>query len=140
MKKVFLDTNILVDLIGNRKPFSKYAIEIFRMAEENKLQIFTSSHSIATTHYLLKKYIDEKSLREILFNLIDFLTIMPVDEDIIKNGLRSNHKDFEDSIQILCASSIGQVDGIITRNIKDFKNSEIPVFTPDEFFMKEIRN
>ena len=106
MRKVFLDTNIVVDLIGDRKPFSKYAIEIFKLAEEKKLDVFTSSHSIATTHYLLKKYLDEKSLREVLYNLLDFVTVIPVDVDIIKKGLRSSHKDFEDSIQIFCASSI----------------------------------
>ena len=135
MKKVFLDTNIIVDLIADRKPFSKYAIEIFQLAEENKLKIFTSSHSIATTHYLLKKYLDEKSLREVLYNLLDFLTVIPVDIDIIKKGLRSNHKDFEDSIQILCASSIEKMHYIITRDGKDFKGSEIPVLSPDEFFL-----
>jgi len=135
MKKVFLDTNIIVDLIADRKPFSKYAIEIFQLAEENKIQIFTSSHSIATTHYLLKKYIDEKSLREVLYNLLDFLTVISVDIDIIKKGLRSNHKDFEDSIQILCASSIENINHIITRDGKDFKGSEIPVLSPDEFFL-----
>ncbi|SMC52327.1 type II toxin-antitoxin system VapC family toxin [Moheibacter sediminis] len=135
MKKVFLDTNIIVDLIADRKPFSKYAIEIFQLAEENKLQIFTSSHSIATTHYLLKKYLDEKSLREVLYNLLDFITIIVVDTDIIKKGLRSNYKDFEDAIQILCASSIENINCIITRNGKDFKGSEIPVLSPDEFFL-----
>jgi len=135
MKKVFLDTNIIIDLIADRKPFSKYAIEIFQLAEENKLQIFTSSHSIATTHYLLKKYLDEKSLREVLYNLLDFLTVVPVNIDIIKKGLRSNHKDFEDSIQILCASSIEKMNYIITRDRKDFKGSEIPVLSPDEFFL-----
>jgi len=135
MKKVFLDTNIIVDLIADRKPFSKYAIEIFQLAEENKLQLFTSSHAIATTHYLLKKYLDEKSLREVLYNLLDFLTVIPVDIDIIKKGLRSNHKDFEYSIQILCASSIEKMNYIITRDGKDFKGSEIPVLSPDEFFL-----
>jgi len=135
MKKVFLDTNIIVDLIADRKPFSKYAIEIFQLAEENKLQLFTSSHAIATTHYLLKKYLDEKSLREVLYNLLDFLTVIPVDIDIIKKGLRSNHKYFEDSIQILCASSIEKMNYIITRDGKDFKGSEIPVLSPDEFFL-----
>lgn len=54
MKKVFLDTNIIVDLIADRKPFSKYSIEIFKKAEEKKIKLFTSSHSIATAHYLLK--------------------------------------------------------------------------------------
>jgi predicted nucleic acid-binding protein len=135
MKKVFLDTNIIVDLIADRKPFSKYAIEIFQLAEENKLQLFTSSHSIATTHYLLKKYLDEKSLCEVLYNLLEYLTIIPVDIDIIKKGLRSNHKYFEDSIQIFCALSIKKINYIITRDGKDFKGSEIPVLSPDAFFL-----
>lgn len=136
MKKVFLDTNVIVDIIADRKPYSKYAIEIFKMAEEKKLSVFTSSHSIATTHYLLKKYCDEKTLRDVLYNLLDFLTVIAVDSDIIKKGLRSSHKGFEDSIQILCASSIGKIHCIITRNGKDFKASEIPVYSPEEFFLK----
>lgn len=135
MKKVFLDTNILVDLIADRKPFSKFAIEIFQLAEEKNLDIYTSSHSIATTHYLLKKYIDEKALRSVLYQLFDFLHVVSVDESILKKGLLSNHKDFEDSIQIFCASTIDNLTCIITRNIKDFKKSEIPVLSPDEFIL-----
>ena len=136
MKKVFLDTNIIVDLIADRRPFSKFAIEIFNNAEEKKIKIFTSSHSIATTHYLLKKYLDEKTLREVLYNLIDYLTVIPVDIDVLKKGLRSKHKDFEDAIQILCATSIEKIDCIVTRNTKDFKDSEILVLTPDELCIK----
>lgn len=135
MKKVFLDTNIIVDLIADRKPFSKYAIEIFQKVEGKQIQLFTSSHSIATTHYLLKKYLEEKELRDVLYNLLDYLTVIAVDVDILKKGLRSNHRDFEVSIQILCASSVKTIDCIVTRNIKDFKGSEINVFTPDELIL-----
>jgi len=136
MKKVFLDTNIIVDLIADRKPFSKFSIEIFKKAEENKIKLFTSSHSIATTHYLLKKYLEEKLLRDVLYNLLDYITVVAVDTDVLKKGLRSKHKDFEDSIQILCASTIENIDCIVTRNIKDFRDSEILVLTPDEFCLK----
>ncbi|MFM2388360.1 MAG: hypothetical protein RL660_3117 [Bacteroidota bacterium] len=136
MKKVFIDTNIIVDLLADRQPFSRYAIEIFGMAEAKKIKIFASSHSLATTHYLLKKYLDEKALREVLLNLLDYITIIPVDVDILKRGLLSNHKDFEDAIQILCAYSIQKLDCIVTRNIKDFRNSEIQVLTPDELCLK----
>ncbi len=136
MIRVFLDTNILVDLIADRKPFSRHAIEIFKHAEDLKVQLFTSSHSIATAHYLLKKYVDEKELRAILANLIEFLEVIPVDIDVLKKGLRSNHKDFEDAIQILCASSIAGINFIVTRNTKDFKTSEIAVLTPDELCLK----
>jgi len=133
MNRIFLDTNIIVDLISDRKPFSKYAIEIFQKAEEGKLELFTSSHSMATTHYLLKKYMEEKELREVLYNLLDFITVIAVDVNILKKGLLSKHKDFEDSIQIFCASSIENIGSIVTRNVKDFKGSEIKVLTPDEF-------
>jgi predicted nucleic acid-binding protein len=136
MTKIFLDTNVIVDLIADRKPFSKYSILIFKLAEEHKIQLFTSSHSIATTHYLLKKYLDEKSLREVLINLLDFLNIIPLDTDVLKKGLRSIHKDFEDALQIICASSIDKMDCIVTRNTKDFKHSELPVLTSDELCLK----
>jgi predicted nucleic acid-binding protein len=136
MKKVFLDTNIIVDLIADRKPFSKYSIEIFKKAEEKKIKLFTSSHSIATTHYLLKKYLEEKILRDVLHNLLDYVTVIAVDTDVLKKGLRSKHKDFEDSIQILCASSVEKIDCIVTRKIKDFRDSEILVLTPDELCLR----
>jgi predicted nucleic acid-binding protein len=102
MKKVFVDTNILVDLIADRRPFSKFAIQIFSKAEERKIKLYTSSHSIA------------------------------IDQDVIKKGLKSKHKDFEDALQIISAYSIDKLDCIVTRNTKDFKSSEIPVLTPDE--------
>jgi predicted nucleic acid-binding protein len=136
MKKLFLDTNVIVDLIADRKPFSKYAILIFQKAEQKEIQLFTSSHSIATTHYLLKKYLSEKELREVLHHLLDYLTIIAVDSEILRKGLRSNHKDFEDSIQIYCASTVKKMDAIVTRNKKDYKASEIPAYNPDEILSR----
>lgn len=133
MKKVFLDTNILVDLIADRKPFSKYAFAIFDAAESKKLELFTSSHSIATTYYLLKKYQDDKTLRGIVLGLLDYLTVIPVDASVLTKGLRSKHKDFEDSIQIHCAMTVDNMHCIVTRNVKDFKGSEVVVLAPDEF-------
>lgn len=132
MKKIFVDTNILIDLIADRRPFSKFAIQLFSKAEEKKIKLYTSSHTIATTHYLLKKYLDEKDLREILINILDYLNIVAIDLDVLKKGLKSKHKDFEDALQIISAYSIEKIDCIVTRNIKDFKESEIPVLSPDE--------
>ena len=134
MKNIFVDTNIIVDLIADRQPFSKFAINLFSKAEIRKINLFTSSHSIATTHFLLKKYIGENDLRGIIYNLLDYLTVIPVDLETIKRGLRSKHKDFEDAIQMICAYSVPGMDCIVTRNIKDFSNCEIPVLTPDEVF------
>jgi predicted nucleic acid-binding protein len=132
MINVFLDTNIIIDLLAERQPFYKYAVEIFKSAHNGDVKLFTSSHSIATSHYLLKKHAEEKELRSILLNVLDFLTIVSVDEGVIKNGLRSIHKNFEDAIQILSAASVEDIDFIVTRNIKDFKESSILVLPPHE--------
>ncbi|MGK6350888.1 type II toxin-antitoxin system VapC family toxin [Parapedobacter sp. DT-150] len=132
MKVVFVDTNILIDLLADRPPFSKYAVEIFDLAEKKEVKLFTSSHSFATSHYLLKKFIDEEKLREILHDLLNYLTIVPIDYHIIKRSLLSDHKDFEDAIQIMAATSVVDLDYIVTRNIKDFKKAPVPVLPPDE--------
>lgn len=132
MKSVFVDTNILIDLLADRPPFSKFAIEIFSLAEKNKVKLFTSSHSFATTHYLLKKHISESELRQILYSLLDFIHIVAVDLDIVRKSLLSTHKDFEDAIQIFAATSIDELDFIVTRNLKDFKNAGVEALPPDE--------
>jgi predicted nucleic acid-binding protein len=136
MKKIFVDTNIIVDLIADRRPFSKFAVKIFSKAEDQKIKLYTSSHSIAATHYLLKKYIDEKVLREVLYNVLDYLNVIAIDQDILKKGLKSKHTDFEDALQIISAYTIEKIDCIVTRNIKDFKDAEVPILTPDELVKK----
>lgn len=87
MKNVFVDTNILIDLLADRRPFSKFAIEIFDLADKKKINLFTSSHSIATTHYVLKKYIKEQELRDVLYSLLDYLDVVSIDVSIIKKSL-----------------------------------------------------
>lgn len=136
MKRVFIDTNVLIDLLADRKPFSKQAVEIFSRAEGGKIRLFVSSHSIATTHYLLKKHLNEKSLRTVLNDLLDYVSVIPIDMDLLKKGLRSKHSDFEDALQVVCASSVERLDGLVTRNVRDFKGAEVPVMTPAELCMQ----
>lgn len=132
-KHIFLDTNILVDIVANRFPFSKNAISIFDYCQRRKITLYSSSHSIATMHYIAKRMVDEKELRSIIADLLDTISIIAVTESILKKSLKSSHKDFEDAIQITAAQSINIMDCIITRDLKNFKFSELKVFTPDEF-------
>jgi len=132
MKQVFVDTNILVDLLADRTPYGKVATELFNRAEKGALKLYTSSHSFATTHYLLKRYIAEEALRKLLTSLLDLIEIIPIDDTIIRKSLLSKHKDFEDAIQILAANTINKLDFITTRNLKDFKEAGITVLPPDE--------
>ena len=132
MKNVFVDTNILIDLLADRPPYSKFAVELFDLAEKRKVKLYTSSHSYATTHYLLKKHIGESALREILLTLLEFIQLIHVDITIIKKSLLSKHKDFEDAIQIFAANSVDNINFIVTRNLKDFKDAGVIVLPPDE--------
>jgi len=134
--QIFLDTNILVDIVANRNPFAKDVISIFDYCQRKKIKMYTTSISIATLHYIAKKMVDEKELRSIIEDLLDTVSIIAVTETILKKSLKSSHKDFEDAIQITSAQSIPTMDCIITRDLKDFKNSEIKVYTPDEFLNK----
>ena len=132
-KEIFLDTNVLLDIVTNRYPFSASAIEIFDFCQKENIKMHATSQSIATLHYLAKKMVEEKELRSIIEDLLDTISIIAVTETILKKSLKSNHKDFEDAIQIVSAQSINDMDCIVTRDLKDFKNAEIKVYTPDQF-------
>ena len=136
MKNVFLDTNILMDILANRQPFYKTSSEIYKLGLRKKTSFFTSSNTISTLHYLLKKFVSEENIRKALDEITEDVKIIPVDYNIIKKSLKSNHKDFEDAIQIVAAQSIEDMYCIVTRDLKDYKNAEINVFTPDEFLNK----
>ncbi|QBN19932.1 type II toxin-antitoxin system VapC family toxin [Flavobacterium nackdongense] len=133
MKNIFIDINILVDIFANREPFVFKSLTIYNLAIKNKIQLHCSSNTITTLHYILKKSISEEKTRLALEHVIKYVTVIPVDIAIIKKSLKSSHKDFEDAIQIISAQSINTMDCIITRDLKDYKNAEINVFTPDEF-------
>jgi predicted nucleic acid-binding protein len=133
MKNIFLDTNVLMDILANRQPFYKSSAEIYKLGLRKKVVLFTSSNTISTLHYLLKKFTTEENIRQSLDEVTTVLSIIPVDINIIKKSLKSNHKDFEDAIQIVSAQSINNMDCIVTRDLKDYKFAEIAVLTPDDF-------
>ena len=132
MKNLLIDTNIILDLLAKRHPFYNPAAELFSLTDKKKIKLYTSSISIINTNYILSKILSEKEAKEILRKFRILVNILSCDEKIIDLGLNSHFKDFEDSIQYYTATE-NNIDGIITRNLKDFKNSQIPVMTAEEF-------
>ena len=133
MKNIFLDTNILMDILANRQPFYKSSSEIYKLGLSKKATLYTSANTISTLHYLLKKYTTEQNVRQSLEEITNVVIIIPIDINIIKKSLKSNYKDFEDAIQIISAQSINNMNCIVTRDLKDYKYAQINVLTPDEF-------
>ena len=134
MQRYFLDTNVILDFLGNRLPFSKYALAIFKKMKSQEWELWTSDNSITTTYYLLEKEIGTKMAKQKIQSLLDLIEIQPVRKVELQLALISRFNDFEDGVQHYCALSHGQLDGIITRNKKDFRHSHITVFSPDELF------
>lgn len=133
MKNVFIDINILVDVYANRFPFVDNSLKIYNLGIKRSIRLYTSSNTITTLHYILKKSISEERTRTAIEHLTEHIIIIPVDINIIKKSLKSNHKDFKDAIQIVSAQSLNNMDCIVTRDLKDYKFAEITVLTPDDF-------
>lgn len=131
MKRYFIDANILIDFLACRLPFAHHAQQIFEAAEQGRIKVFVSSNSIASVYYVLRKYSEEKQLRKAILALMENSSVIALNDEMIVRSLRSDWKDVEDAMQLECAYSIRNLDGIVTRNIKDFKGAKVPVLGPE---------
>jgi predicted nucleic acid-binding protein len=135
MENVFIDTDVIVDFLTDRKPFSLESAKIFSLIDQKKIKGCVSSLSFSNLYYVLRKFGTHKKVISSLQDLSELVDILKVDSDIVKSALTSDFKDFEDSIQYFAAQDHKNVDCIITRNIKDYKDSSLPVMTPETFLV-----
>jgi predicted nucleic acid-binding protein len=132
LKNLFLDTNVVIDVLANREPFSVSAAKLLDYAEKGKISLYLSALSYSNIYYILRKLCSHKEMLSILRDLESMTTTLDVTKQIISNALNSGLKDFEDSIQFYTALSNMKIESIVTRNPRDFKNNDISVFTPEE--------
>ena len=133
MSRLLIDTNVVLDLLAKRDPFYKSSAQIFSLADMNKLKLSISSLTIANTNYVLSRLKTATEAREILRRFRILVKIVSLNDKIIDLALNDNNfDDFEDGLQYYSAIE-NNMDIIITRDLKGFKNSKIPVMTPDEY-------
>ena len=135
MEKLLVDTNIVIDLLSKREEFFQEAQELFTLADNNKVELFVSALTFANTHCLLSKYQKLDEARKTLIKFKVLVKVSALDDKIVELALVSNFNDFEDAIQYHTALE-NEVDIIITRNKRDFKNSRLPVMTAKEYLKK----
>ena len=133
MTDLFIDTDVIIDFIIDRQPFSREAAQVFTLIDQKKVKGYASVLSYSNIVYVLRNHASHKKVITILNELSDLVGILKVDDDIIKASLASDFKDFEDAIQYYTAQEYKRIDVIITRNIKDYKKSSLPVMTPETF-------
>jgi len=133
MKQLFIDTNIVIDLLAHRDPFYTEAAELFSLADRKIVELNISSLTVANTNYILLHKTDSRKAKEILRKLKLIVNILSLDDKIIGLALNDySFSDFEDGLQYFTATENYQ-DIIITRNLKDFKASKLPVMTARQF-------
>lgn len=134
MKKIFLDTNIILDFLGEREGFYEASAKIMTLADKKKIQVYTSPSSISNVFYVLAKYENSKIALEKIrkFKLLCSMSVM--DDEVVEKAINSDFKDFEDAMQYFSALA-SNCNIIITRNEKDFKNAMIPVMNAESYLL-----
>lgn len=134
MKKIFLDTNIILDFLGEREGFYEASAKIMTLADKKKIQVYTSPSSISNVFYVLTRYENSKITLEKIrkFKLLCSMSVM--DDEVVEKAIHSDFKDFEDAMQYFSALA-SNCDVIITRNEKDFKNAMIPVMNAESYLL-----
>ncbi len=132
MTHVFVDTNVLIDFLADRRPFSLSAAKLFTQALAGKVMVYVSAVSYNNIFYIIRQSVPAADTIRLLNELSEMVTITDVTNDVIQKALKSGFKDFEDAIQCYCAVSVRDIEIIVTRNGKNFKNNTLTVMTTDE--------
>ncbi len=131
-KEIFIDTDIVLDLLCKREPFYPYAAEVFTMGDKGTLTLVTTPLVFANVFHILRKLLGIEKAKELLRKLRIMLGIVEMDEKIVDLALNSSFSDFEDGIQYFTAREHG-IQHLLTRNLRDYKGSELIVQTPEEY-------
>ncbi len=136
--KIFVDSDIVIDLFTNRIPFADAASELFELNEQKKIKIYLSTASINNIYYIVRKFLGHQKTIKVIEELVEMTEIVGTTKSEILQALKNNFKDFEDSIQYSVAMTIDGINAILTRNVKDYSKSKIAVFTPENY-LKTIK-
>ena len=134
--RILYDADVIMDFILKRGSFSDDAEKIIAFCSKENIESCIASHTVPNLHYILRKHLTKEQRDDILLELCRMFVIVAVDAEKIISALQNkNFADFEDCLQVECAKSF-KADYIITRNTKDFRESDVPVIRPSEFIKR----
>ena len=140
MIRILLDTDVILDFFFDREPFAESAAIILSLCESKEIIGCITPVIISNVYYLLRQTAKHEKVIEKLKMLISITEILLIDRNSIIQALNSDFKDFEDALQNYAAELNKEIDLIITRNTKDYKNSSLSVMTPDNYLKVKIDN
>ena len=136
MEHILIDSDVILDMLLDRHPFSTSSTEIFMLCEKGKIKGYTTPVIISNVYYILRKTYSKNDVRYGINRILEILAIAQISKEVILEALHSDFTDFEDALQNFSAIKHGEVTTIITRNIKDYQKSTLAVLTP-EMYLKQ---
>jgi len=134
--KVLIDTNIVLDVLLNRKPFVENAVKVFKQAEKGQIEAHITASSVTDLVCILRKAYSLNEIKTHLKEMFQFIKIVGINSSIITGALDQNAPDFEDAVIMECARQSG-MEIIITRNKPDFKKCEVPCIRLEEWVKQQ---
>lgn len=138
MNKLFIDSDIIIDLLAQRENYLQ-AASLMSIIMDKKAAAYTTPLILTNVDYIITKYSNKIKSRKAIKTIVKIISVISIDENIINKALESEFSDFEDAIQYYAAEK-QKIDFIITRNKKDYKKGKIKVITAQEYInMSEAR-
>ena len=131
-KNIFIDSDILLDIFLQREPFYQYGQKLLNKGKNNEIKIYTSALIIANIYYITVKALGKSEAKDLVNKLLKMLTVLPLEADSISLAMNSNFSDNEDAIQHFIAMR-HECEVIITRNLKHYKKSMVPVMSAEQY-------
>ena len=138
--RLFVDSDVVIDFFTDREPNANPASELFELNEQGIVRLFLSAMSINNIYYITRKFLGHKKTLEVIEMLTEMTEIVGTTKKEIIQALKNDFTDYEDSVQYSSALTIKDLHAIITRNIKDYRNSSIAVMTPLNFLKMKEKN
>jgi len=130
--RVLLDTDVVLDFVLRREPFAEPAAALFQLYRRGDIDCYVSGITIVNVFYVTRKLKGINVAKLAVEGLLAALMVCPIDQNILNDARRLPFSDYEDAVQHACAAA-GGLDAIVTRNLEDYKNATLPVFTPADF-------
>jgi predicted nucleic acid-binding protein len=130
--KILIDSDVLLDIALERQAFVDDSEQAVSKALRMRFELYFTSIALANSIYLITKYKSQADAIAFILAVLEFGSVIDANTEAFKNALNNNYRDLEDGIQIEAAKQ-AKVDLIITRNLRDYQNDQIPVKTPEQY-------
>jgi predicted nucleic acid-binding protein len=130
--RVLVDLNVIIDVMQNRQPFYEDSAGVLDAVARQEVMGWLAAHSVTTLFYVISRIRNRETAVQAVTSMLESFTVAKVDDTVIREALSLGWKDFEDAVQMASAGA-GDIDYLITRNIKDFQSGPVPVIQPAAF-------